>query len=871
MLFKSEKLQDILEFPAYSAEIIAMRDSRKSLSLTRTSTLSASTTSSTGTKMVLYQFEIAIDEFTAVSQDAMTLRANVYKKKPEPFSIAASSIKSSAQYTSTSKNLEKNVRSQKADNDSRKIASKTFDVSNYISNDLANIAHSISTNAAVVTSRTQKNSLQARASIIKPKNPFSTAQKVVFKPSTPGILKPVGTVIKKKGSGKQLNTSITQGVKVTKPVSKSFSKSILAVSKDPASITVGTQTSLSTLSKSIKAMAANHTFSPPTSLPDLPTFRVFTGKKKVFIKMWIENAPLVSAGSFYILLELENNDGTRVALAEKVISHAKILNSFLTPSFAPRLEAQYVKPGTITVSLEKHPLDTKCRSMKVFRRQSIPEGNASTSSGTGWLEVFDSTVVNSDSFVFRDVIPTSNVIVYRAISYGENHKPSEKFESAVVLPPKEFESKQSGSLTAVAALSTPGTNSYVTVKVKDIPYDVVAVMVRRYNLTTDSQSQARSRKGSGFIYIGQTPISQQVTVTEIDDDSVVSLFDETAKVGNNYRYVPVGITRMGKEITGSSFALEIPVSPDRAQVSISVTNPVLENNVVTIALSGVFTDFGFSEIRRSLASAQQAGLFSNDLLEDRSKFESLIGFLVERVNSRTGQVESFGTYTAGKFYDSDDVRKQKNISDLSPGIEYTYIITALLSTPEALFPLLKRKEVDIRSLVPFEASIAKFRNPLALNKATLQSTARQLDRSLPSALEPTDPIIAGRTNIQVSKEIRIPVSVTATKAVTVEVNRTFNRVIWSYANPDNIDHFRIYVAAAGGSVLIDTVHCDASSSTFYYRHYNKDSSINFRYEVQPIDLSYKEMAKIYTPTIKAPDLSHALGVGALDNNKVLRL
>ena len=31
------------------------------------------------------------------------------------------------------------------------------------------------------------------------------------------------------------------------------------------------------------------------------------------------------------------------------------------------------------------------------------------------------------------------------------------------------------------------------------------------------------------------------------------------------------------------------------------------------------------------------------------------------------------------------------------------------------------------------------------------------------------------------------------------------------------------------------------------------------------------MAKIYTPTIKAPDLSHALGVGALDNNKVLRL
>ena len=237
----------------------------------------------------------------------------------------------------------------------------------------------------------------------------------------------------------------------------------------------------------------------------------------------------------------------------------------------------------------------------------------------------------------------------------------------------------------------------------------------------------------------------------------------------------------------------------------------------------------------------------------------MINFLVERENSKTGEVESFGVYEAGTFKDDNSTREEKNIKDLEPGVEYTYTVTALLNSPETLFPSLVRKEVDTRSLLPFSRKIAKFRNSLALSKATLASTQRQVTPSTPSPIAPNDPLIAGRTNVQLSKTVRAPVGLRSKPTIRVEKHKRFNRIVWNSEDVDRVDHFKIYVLASGGRVLVDTVHCDDSSSEFYYRHYDKDYALEYQYLVQPVSLGYKNLKPILTRKMKPFRLSKTLG------------
>ena len=318
----------------------------------------------------------------------------------------------------------------------------------------------------------------------------------------------------------------------------------------------------------------------------------------------------------------------------------------------------------------------------------------------------------------------------------------------------------------------------------------------------------------------------------------------------------------GKEIVGSSAVVEIPFSPERAKVALKIGRAefIADDMTVTFDLKARFTDFGFSEIRRALGAGQQANLFSQDILEDRDKFESLINFLVERENSKTGVVESFGVYNTGEFRDDDITRQQKNITRLEPGIEYMYTVTALISTPETLFSKLKRPEVDLKTLRPFARNISKFQNTLSLSRATLASTQRQQNFSLPSALEPSDPVIAGRTNVQVTKEVRVPITVSNKPRIRVENHKRFNRVVWLSTNVEKIDHFRVYVLSSGGKVLLDTVHCDADTSEFYYRHFQKDYGVEYQYMIQPVDLNYRELRPIVTRPVKPKKPHRVFGI-----------
>lgn len=844
MLFKPTKLTDVLEFPQFPAEITAILKTKHGDGLG-------------------YEFHLSVDVDAAISMDALNLQVSVFKEKPTPAPMPKK-VKSARSWGAATKKLEKAVKRQRQKRKDKRLSFRQVDLSNYFSNDLANLKN-VSLNSSLSllapVTRSQKNSMAARSSIVSLPDPFTQNRSSVYSPQTPGILKPSG-VKNKKGSNEPLSTTVIQGIKVTPIRSKSFSKVAISAKRDPASFSSSSK-KLSSASPTLKMQVSSLVFTPPRSLMPAATFRVTPKKKKISFKMLIPRAKLANCTSFYVHLELENKKGVKVADTGTNIPHAMILNSFLTPTRAPALEAEYVKPGMVSLSVRTSPKDKMVKRVKVFRRKA-PAEEAGTDSGSSWQEIFDADIEDSKEFRFRDSIATSRPLLYRAITYGENAKPSEKFASTIVLPLKQFRVKQSGALTATSSLTTQGANSFVDISVKDIPFDVITVMVRRFNVLKNSYSDKKASKGSGFVYVGSTPELQQVFTRDIDDDGRAEFRDESAKVGNNYTYVPVGITKTGKEIIGSSSNLQIPLSPNRAQVSLNVSSPrILRNSLIEMQLSAKFTDFGFGEIRKSLSTGQQANLFSTDLLEDRDKFESLINFLVERENIKTGEVESFGVYGSGKFTDDPATRQEKNIKELEPGVEYSYVVTALLNSPETLFPKLVRADIDTTSLLPFSRKVAKFQRPLALFGATLSSTARQADVTKPSALEPTDPLVAGRTNVQVRKDIRYPVSKSSKPKIRIEKHKRFNRIVWLSDTVDDVDHFRVYVVSSGGKVLVDTVHCDSSTSEFYYRHFHKDYAVSYQYLIQPIDLSYKELKPILTKTIKPVSMKQFLGIRSM--------
>jgi hypothetical protein len=251
-----------------------------------------------------------------------------------------------------------------------------------------------------------------------------------------------------------------------------------------------------------------------------------------------------------------------------------------------------------------------------------------------------------------------------------------------------------------------------------------------------------------------------------------------------------------------------------------------------------------------LENANQAGLFGGDISANRSSFASLITYLVERQNLKTGEVESFGVQSSGAFSDSATTQSEKNVKPLEEGTSYAYQITACLRPAETLFKQLVSSEINDATLMAFTRSVQKFRGPLQLRKSTLASTSRQNDPSAPSALEPTDPMLAGKTSVQATVEVVIPASVQKGSSASIEERMDHTLVKWVYAGDmSKIDHFQVFLSSNGGYELLGTVHIDFSSMNFSYRHFVDEEVMydsSYFYEVRPVSVEFKELAKMRT-------------------------
>ncbi len=483
-------------------------------------------------------------------------------------------------------------------------------------------------------------------------------------------------------------------------------------------------------------------------------------------------------------------------------------------------------------------------------------------------------IADDDEVRFKDTVASPRPIMYRALCYGENMRPSEDFSSSILLPLPEVKLPQTSALSAVGMIIKNG--AVITITVSDFPDDAVSIMVRRYDLTTSSTSAKKAGTGPGFVYVGKTSEDKTQFVIGDEDNSVIFV-DQSHTIGHTYRYVPIATTMRGKEIIGTDALIEIPASAgDDAKIDMSTPTPIVsvkdQTAAVTFELSAEFTDFGFGEIKASLQSGDQSSLFSVDLEDERSKFADLINFLVERENFVTGEVESFGVNEIGTFEDNITTQETNNVKPLELGIRYGYRVTALIRSAESMFPKLSSSEENSATLAKFKRSVAKFRNPLALRKATLQSTARQSDITAPSRVEPVDPFLAGRTTVQQRVEVAVPIPQQKGHQVRSEDRGTNVLISWSYFGLiSKIDHFQVFICWNGGKQMLGTIHADAATSNFSFRHFTKGFAVTYFYEIHAIKLDYKLRSKIRSANIVPTNFNKMIKQQSSASKKVVKL
>ena len=816
-------------------------------------------------RIVVYEFRTEVDLARAVAKDALTLRIDVLPKKPEKFDKKPK-IASTKKFSRKTKTLERSIIKKRKARQERVLNSHSVDLTAYLSNALAlrikklrsdktravqgrksrERKSSLSkTKASVSLTRQQQNSVSSQTTVISPSIPFTPSQYTT--PTISGITAARTTVSLKSNPS---NTSISQvqfsPAAALSTTLKSSSRSLVAIKSDPAQLF---QTQPKNLPRALGNRIKPLLYSPPKKLKKQSSFRVTQRKKTISYRIRLKESELQKLGSFYLRIRLMTGKGVKISEIGRIVSHSEKLNAFLTPRRAPIIEASPIKAGVISIGVKQ--VDRKAKAIRVFRRIA-PGQVASTDRGSPWEEIMDTALLaDDDELRFKDRIGSSKPIMYRALCYGENAKAAEDFGSTIVLPLKKLIPDQTGALTATAKF----VKTYATIIVSDIPDDVVAVGVKRYNVTHSSISSKKALTGPGFIFVGEVE-EAKIVMVEGETHGVVARFkDGTAKPGNKYRYVPIGFTKAGKEISGTQAILELSIGSQKDKVSLQVKAPVLAasegSSNVTMDVSAQFTDFGFEEVQSLLTAGSQKSLFNDDLESNRDKFKGLINFLVERENFRSGEVESFGVMEAGIFEDSQSIREEKNVKPLEEGTRYAYKVTALLRSADTLFPDLASTKVDPTTLLKYSSRIAKFRNPLALDQSTLQSTSRQTDFTKPSKIEPTDPFLAGRTNAQQVFEVQVPVSSVKSGEVRIDRFYKFNRISWGYqGNLQAIDHFQVFILCAGGKQLIDTIHCDDASAIFYYRHFHKEYSVAYKYEVVPISLVYKPLKSLLSKEIK---------------------
>lgn len=497
----------------------------------------------------------------------------------------------------------------------------------------------------------------------------------------------------------------------------------------------------------------------------------------------------------------------------KTLDVSRHLQLYYTPKKPPIVQTSHSDIKS-KLNLEIKQVDLGANAVQVFKKVIYRSSN----------EIDDYTLVgvypllsNQQSLLVQVEKPMYSTILYRVIPVGTKGSQGFDYTNIVINPshPRKINS---------VSITTELTQLGIDIQVRSIPTSVVAIEIKRKNLTIHEKS-----------YTNVSNIKLIDSETRVSDQFLIT--DTSPLDGRVYEYVANLIHKDGtSEIAGSAIVEYIPAKPGKIDIKISdveVSHDSSEPNVTFIVRSNVI-DSDIDVVRSLLTKQGISEYFGDDLQREREFLKGLIAHNIQRVNLTSGQREDFGVVT-NEYFDDKEFRVNSSVKPLEYGNKYRYEVSTLIRQPETLFDLLKKTKVDQVTKKPYNFSPSKFLHPITLKRGTIVTPSGVKTKFSKDAMS------HGATGAMKTLDVSFdnqPAKILNPTAA--RFNKKLNVITWKLVGSiDQVDHFLIMKDVHGVRTVIGKAHSEFEFGNCQYIHVTSEQDMGeLKYLIKPIYNDY---------------------------------
>jgi len=430
---------------------------------------------------------------------------------------------------------------------------------------------------------------------------------------------------------------------------------------------------------------------------------------------------LKNKNSFNVVLELLDREGAIVQRETVSVNHRKLLQDYFIPRRAPIIRLSSSRPGVNILQVAQR--DKKASGVKVYKRvlnDSKPLINSPYSLvGTYRLRKRGRRRGRSRFLRIYDKGPNSNPVIYRVVPVrGKEVFPLFK---TIVVPAVTLRNEVKVTKNKFSTMSLRATNTGTEIQIRKFDMNASFMSILRRDLTAREKNFRMLSKG----LLPGTGAWRTIT------GDTMSFTDRNVQDGRVYEYQTRVMYKDGTVMVliGSTF-IEYVFPTD--EVTFNVTKPRITrgrrsaNCTFKIVVNTENKDGkpNQSELLKDFLNASGTEKFyatPEQMQELRDDTAEIVVFSIERLNLTTGEREMFNIFNpaAGSTFNDTRMSRSSNISKLSAGNLYRYIVRAHKVSPSDLLKSASVSKVDSRTGRSYKTKTAKSRSRRALRTGTV--------------------------------------------------------------------------------------------------------------------------------------------------------
>jgi hypothetical protein len=353
------------------------------------------------------------------------------------------------------------------------------------------------------------------------------------------------------------------------------------------------------------------------------------------------------------------------------------------------------------------------------------------------------------------------------------------------------------------------------------------------------------------------PLNIADPVRVVAPDGYSMIFEDLDVKGSHiYEYRAKAFTRRGREITTTGKAvIEFKILNGNA-VEVSIGEPTISVDRtgdldVSFDIAGSVPKTSLSLITEILDETNLAKYFDDNIEANREQLSKLIAFNIDRVDLKTGEVESFGIVKGGTFSDKSN-QKTNNVSPLKSGRKYRYVVSVCLREPDTLLENSTRTSIDKTTGKSYTFSPSKFLNPTVMSRGIIPATGQEVPDDIREIFNIGFVGVQKIVDVTTSEKRASVISVNAKK-----ISKTQASIRWKVKGQTSaFDHFIVIGKKLGMSYIVGKHHNVGTNNAFeFVDKVSGKQTGEVTYTVVPVYSDYTHGTPVRAGRIPGPSTS----------------